>query len=119
MNNLSQFLGGGRIKSIQRGTIALPTPEFSSSYTPYIVQINEVNTSKSILYHLGTKNGASTFRIVNSFGQGSAYSFSVLAMIELTSSTTISATIGFHLGNNTFNSSTIPPEISWQLVEYY
>ena len=115
MNNLSQFGFGGRIKSIQRGTITLPSPDsFTPSTQAATATITPVNTSKSILYYLGVKNGRTSY----SFGGGSAES-SVQAMIELTNSTTITATIGFNYGNNLSISSTFPPTVSWQLVEYY
>lgn len=115
MNNLSQFGFGGRIKSIQRGIIPLPSPDsFDPSTQVATATITPVNTSKSILYYLGVKNG----RTIYSLGGGSTES-SVQAMIELTNSTTITATIGFNYGNSPSISNTIPPTVSWQLVEYY
>jgi hypothetical protein len=117
MSTLSQFGFGGGIKSIQRGVITLPAPQ--SITTTQTATINPVNTSKSILYYLGVRNGLTRTNIASS-----DYHFlaSVLAMIELTNSTTITATIGANLGNlgnNLGNFFTSVPTVSWQLVEYY
>lgn len=115
MSTLSQFGFGGGIKSIQRGTIALPSPSGPVYPSPSTIlpltqtaTIIPVNTSKSILYYLGVRNGYSFLEII---------SISVQAMIELTNSTTITATIGLNYGN--YPHYTTPPIVSWQLVEYY
>ena len=116
MSTLSQFGFGGGIKSIQRGTILLPSPTIGGAATQ-TATIIPVNTSKSILYYLGVRNGLTSDANINRLGGGRA---SVLAMIELTNSTTITATMGANLGNIGGSLySTSPPRVSWQLVEYY
>lgn len=128
MTNLSQFIGGGRIKSIQRGTIVLPTPPNSPStvFPGYVTQtatISPVNTSKSILFVLGQQNGQTFMSIPAGFGNNYIVSGALLTSLQLTNSTTITATSGYHYGNTSGSggllSSTVPPVVSWQLVEYY
>jgi hypothetical protein len=106
MSTLSQFSGGGRIKSIQRGVISLSTTSGTATITA-------VDTTKSILYNLGVvDNGA--YR--DSAGTGSG---SVLQIgLQLTNSTTITASVGsaFFTG---FTSVVAYGSVSWQLVEYY
>ena len=122
MSTLSQFGFGERIKSIQRGTIALPSPPNTGSYNgPPLTEtatIASVNTLKSILSVLGQQSGI-TYNRVSPLDAvaGSA----VLASLELTNSTTITAKSGFVFGNSqafAFYRFTYPPTISWQLVEY-
>lgn len=118
MSTLGQFGFGSEIKSIQRGVITLPNPIVNgSTNTTQTATISPVNTSKSILFELGQQNGFSSRA---SF----VYSIAVLASLELTNSTTITATIGYNFGNNDSRSPslrnlTVAPKISWQLVEYY
>lgn len=97
MSTLSQFAQGGKIKSIQRGLTTLNNSTSSSS-----VIINSVDTSKSILYHLGTST-AST---------GGDYNRTVY--LTLTNSTTITVAGATNAG--IFGDSVT---VSWQLVEYY
>jgi hypothetical protein len=88
MSAMSQFFGGGAtIKSIQRGLITISTSDSSATAT-----ISAVNTSKTELRFLGASNTGTT-----------------LARIELTNSTTITATrIGFNQTNI----------VSWELTEW-
>jgi len=115
MSTLSQFGfgGGGGIKKILRGVIRLPTPAFNGAKTQVAI-ISPVDTSKSILYYLGVINGVSSQAYANG-----AYGTSTLAMIQLTTSTTITATIGDNNENFGASATSTPPTISWQLVEYY
>jgi len=76
------------IKSIQRGATAANTS----------ATITAVDTSKSVLYHLGT-----------SCTSGVAYTGD-FARAVLTNSTTITFTCG---------SASNSPVVGWQLVEYY
>jgi len=110
MSTLSQFSGGGRIKSIQRGIIAL------SSNTGTYTLLTAVDTTKSILYHLGvTENGAVTY---SNFA-GTVAVFPVQIGLELTNSTTITARASItslpFLGATAVDYGSV----SWQLVEYY
>lgn len=89
MSNLSQFAGGSSIKSIQRGVITL------SSVTSATATITAVVTAKTALRHLGATSDV-----------GEAYS---LARINLTNTTTITATRGNATGTST---------VSWELTEY-
>lgn len=127
MSSLSQFdSGGGKIKSIQRGVITITAPPNSINNIPgYLTQtatISPVNTSKSILFVLGQQNGITYHRVptvsTNSWSGGA-----VLASLELTNSTTITATSGYQFGNQSglsyVSNFTVAPKISWQLVEYY
>lgn len=93
MSVLSQFGGGGGIKSIQRGVVTL----FGGAES---VSITLVNTSKSILYHLGQSTSAT------SSGPGTAVNNDTY--LTLTSGTIITVFGG--------GSSQI---VSWQVVEYY
>lgn len=89
MSNVTQFLPG-QIKSIQRGTIAI------SSGTSNTATVTSVDTSKSILMHLGqysTQTGIDN----------------VLTALALTNATTITATRGASTGTTT---------VGYQLVEY-
>jgi hypothetical protein len=95
MSTLTQFSGGG-IKSIQRGTISITSPNTTATAT-----VTSVNTAKSLLTYLGQTGyygGTGVDGISN-------------VRIALTNSTTITAT--------TF---TIPNAgglaVSYELVEY-
>lgn len=89
MSSLSDFLPG-RIKSIQRGTIAV------TGATSATATITSVDTSKSILTHLGqhsTQTGLDN----------------VATSLALTNATTITATRGASTGTVT---------VGYQVVEY-
>ena len=94
MSTFSQFTGGNRIKSIQRGTITIPVNTKSATAT-----IASVNTAKTELRMLGFTNN----------GQISG---GIFPKISLTSSTTITATRG---GDSTSYGTTT---VSWELTEF-
>ena len=97
MSTLSQFFGGG-IKSIQRGTITIPTTTNSATAT-----ISSVTTSKSELRLLGGRvdTAATTAALAQS-----------LPEIQLTNATTITATRGAPTG-------AVPVVVvSWELTEW-
>ena len=83
-NSLSFGVGGSPIKSIQRGVIVVPSPG--------VATITAVDTTKSVLTHLGMD-------VTAGIGPG---------LLVLTNSTTITATASGTSGS-----------ISWQLVEHY
>lgn len=97
MSTTSQFFSGGTsIKSIQRGVINIPTSTASATAT-----ISSVTTSKSELRFLGQRidTAASVAALAQSF-----------PIIELTNSTTITATRG---------AAPIPvTNVSWELTEW-
>jgi hypothetical protein len=104
MSTLSQFSGGGRIKSIQRGVIDLS----ASSGTATL--ITAVDTTKSILYNLGVVNNGA---YIDSSGGG------VLQIgLQLTNSTTITASVGSAFFTP-FTAVIAYGSVSWQLVEYF
>lgn len=88
-------IGGRAIKSIQRGVISMPDGG-SGGTISHTATVTSVNTSKADLTYLGN----------NSSGTGA----NSLAYLQLTNSTTITAT------RATSGSATA---VSWQLVEYY
>ena len=94
MSSLSQFAGGGRIKSIQRGTIMVVS-------TAAAATITAVNTAKTMLNFCGCSSG---------LGGGGA--FSIVARIALTSSTQITA-------NANLNSTNVPTTVSYEVIEYF
>lgn len=96
MSTLSQFAQTGKIKSIQRGVVTL----FAGSSS---VIIAAVDTSKSILYHLGQSTAATSSAL--------STAVNVDTYLTLTSSTTITVN---GVGGTGFNQI-----VSWQLVEYY
>lgn len=103
MSTLSQFSGGGRIKSIQRGVINLSTSSGTATITA-------VDTTKSILYNLG---------VVDNGAYRDSYGGSVLQIgLQLTNSTTITASVGGSFFGS-FTSVVAYGSVSWQLVEYY
>lgn len=95
MSTLNQFIIGN-IKSIQRGTVSLNT-----QVNTVAVTISSVNTSKSLLTHLGTNANVQ-----------SAAMTPIDAYLALTNSTTITAI----RTSPPTNFSTI---VSYQIVEYY
>jgi hypothetical protein len=103
MSSVSQFFGGGRIKSIQRGVAT-----GGSGNTSFSLPITAVDTTKSILYHLGTPSASA----------GSFTETNVTSMITLESSTTININFG-QLGGGFFDNPRGTVAVSWQLVEYY
>lgn len=95
MSTFSQFTGGNRIKSIQRGTITISGGASSATAT-----IASVDTTKTELRMLGF-----------SVNQGSNhYPSSLFSRISLTSSTEITAV------RSSGDSST--PVVSWELTEF-
>jgi hypothetical protein len=102
MSSVSQFFGGGRIKSIQRGVISIEDTAYLGGVRD--VTINAVDTTKSILYHLGSP--------AYTTDSGIPYLFNVntTVMLTLENSTTIRANIGSLIVNG---------QVSWQLVEYF
>ena len=92
MSTFSQFTGGNRIKSIQRGTITIPENATSATAT-----IASVNTAKTELRMLGFTND-------DQIGSG------MFPRISLTSSTTITATREWTSVGNTI--------VSWELTEF-
>ena len=97
MSSVSQFFGG-RIKSIQRGVISI-TDRGGRDVT-----IIAVDTTKSILYHLGSPTAAASVQLFDDLN--------ITVMLTLQNSTTIRANIG-----NPFRFSNA--QVSWQLVEYF
>jgi hypothetical protein len=93
MSTLSQFAAGG-IKSIQRGTISVNTVAAAT--------ITAVNTAKTMLNFCGSQNGYS-----------SPYANPNGAMIQLTSSTQVTATAQSLL--------TLSPAavVSYEVIEYF
>ena len=100
MSSASQFFGGGRIKSIQRG-VATTSSLFSGFQD---VTITAVDTTKSILYHLGNPTGST--------GSFTSVAINYTVMLTLENSTTIRA-------NSGVSRSSSPASVSWQLVEYF
>lgn len=94
MSNISQF-GGGAIKSIQRGVIAIAAGSLSATAT-----ISAVTPGKTELRFLGS-------RAADNAGV-SGYGFCTIA---LTNSTTITA--------QRETSGTIGAAVSWELTEFY
>lgn len=93
MSTFSQFTGGNRIKSIQRGMITIPNNAASATAT-----IASVDTTKTELRMLGFSCGGSDN--------------SALPRISLTSSTQITAT---RQGTADAIGSTT---VSWELTEF-
>ena len=91
MSTFSQFTGGNRIKSIQRGTITIST--YSSSATATIARVDPTKTELRMLgFSCEGSNNTS------------------LPRISLTSSTQITATrVGDSAGITT---------VSWELTEF-
>ena len=93
MSTLSQFAAGG-IKSIQRGTISVNTTAAAT--------ITAVNTAKTMLNFCGSQSG-----------YASSYAHSNGAMIQLTSSTQVTATAQ---NLNFLNPAAI---VSYEVIEYF
>lgn len=91
MSTLSQFFTGGRIKSVQRGTIAMGA---SGSVA---ATISAVDTSKSVIFHLGSQSPD------NDFSRG-------MTRVQLTNSTTVTALTSGNAGAGAI--------VGWQVVEY-
>lgn len=90
--NLSTLgIGGGFIKSIQRGVISITAGNTSATAT-----ITSVNTSKSILFDLGAS-------VTNNTNESDA-------RLALTNATTVTATRQGNTGTT---------EKAFQVVEYY
>lgn len=102
MSTLSQFSGGG-IKSIQRGTITVPTAGGSGSSAT--ATITAVNTAKTILNYCGCASGQK--------GATSSSNAAVMARIALTSSTQITASTNVSTGGGTV------PTVSYEVIEYF
>ena len=88
--------GGGMIKSIQRGIVAILGSNAAGTAT-----VTAVNTSKAVLTHLGSSIFVGATDAADSDGR-----------ITLTNSTTITATRGNNASSSALN-------ISYELVEYY
>ena len=86
------------IKSIQRGVITIPTKTKDATVT-----INEVDTSKAIVVFSGSVLGTH---------QSDAYSGNATAYLQLTNSTTVTAT---RYGNSSEYTVTIP----YQVIEFH
>jgi len=91
MSTLSQFSGGG-IKSVQRGTITVPSNSSSATAT-----ITAVDTSKSMMNYLG-------------FAGGGVSTYDLWPRIALTNSTTVTAS----RTGASFSSS-----VSYEVIEFY
>jgi hypothetical protein len=91
VSTLSQFIGGGNIKSVQRGTITMGT---SGSVA---ATITAVDTAKSVLIHLGSQSPD------NDFSRG-------MTRVQLTNSTTVTALTSGNSGSGA--------TVGWQVVEY-
>jgi hypothetical protein len=91
MSTLSQFSGGGGIKSIQRGTITVTA-------TTATATISAVDTAKTMLNFCGCSSGR--------VSAGTTTDISVVGRIALTSSTQITAnnTVSTSVGNSTITS---------------
>jgi hypothetical protein len=95
MSTMSQFFGGGStINSTQRGVISLAGSTSSGTAT-----ISSVNTSKTQLRFLGFSSTA-----------GSSATGRMFPKIELTNSTTVTATRGAAIADDC--------SISWELTEW-
>ena len=99
MSSVSQFFGG-RIKSIQRGVISI-TDRGGRDVT-----IIAVDTTKSILYHLGSPAGIVRINLSDEINNA--------VMLTLQNSTTIRATYGSSVRREQGLQA-----VSWQLVEYF
>jgi len=97
MSTLSQFAGGGGVKSVQRGTASVTTTN--------TVTISSVDTSKSVVIAT-VKSGTNQYSFDNA-------RWACTASTALTNSTTITLTNG--AGGNIFGTSSV----DWQVVEYY
>jgi len=110
MATLSQFSGGDRIKSIQRGIINLS----GSVGTATLAQA--VDTTKSILHHLGATNGIS---IVGDLPFTTLVGATTNQIrLVLTNSTTITASADISVPPG-YQTGPFGGSVSWQLVEYY
>lgn len=92
MSTFSQFTGGNRIKSIQRGEITLSGESATAT-------IASVDTAKTELRMLGYNYSSSSH-------PGAA-----VPKISLTSSTAITATRGIQ-------TASVPTTVSWELTEF-
>jgi hypothetical protein len=95
MSTLTQFSGGG-IKSIQRGTISITSPNSTATAT-----VTSVNTAKSLLTHLG-QSGYYSASSTDGLGN---------VRISLTNATTITAAAGA-------TPNVVSYTVSYELVEY-
>ena len=102
MSSVSQFFGG-RIKSIQRGVITITSPSYTGVQD---VTIIAVDTTKSILYHLGSPAGIVRINLSDEINNA--------VMLTLQNSTTIRATYGSSVRREQGLQA-----VSWQLVEYF
>lgn len=110
MSLLSQFGGGGGIKSIQRLTVGQSIISGLTYIWPTTVSISSVNTSKTIII----VNGSIGY-FVDGSGQMSAVSTPV---VSLSSSTSISLS-GPSIFNPPLSGATSPGSINIQVVEFY
>lgn len=98
MSTLSQFTSG--VKSIQRGVITITSGGFTAT-----AGVSSVNTSKSLLSHLGNSWQNIQSGTYGTFNEGAAHGY-----IALSNSTTVTASRSISLHSLA---------VSWELVEYY
>ena len=101
MSTLSQFLGGSTIKSIQRGTITVPSNVTTATASIPV----PVNPSKSVLTLLGTN----TSLLIDS-----TVAANRTAYLEINVAGTSLTATGASTGGTSVSSLTI----AWQIVEY-
>lgn len=107
MSTLSQFLGGSTIKSIQRGTITVPSNVTTATASIPV----PVNPSKSVLTLLGSNTSY--------LGTASGY-WNRTAYVEMNvAGTTLTASGALRASDAGFSTaSTTELTIAWQIVEY-
>lgn len=101
MSVASQFSGGG-IKSIQRGTVSVSSGSATATITA-------VNTAKTMLNFCGCTSGVMSANVGGTIIDGAA----VLARIDLTSSTVVTASAPTSYGSI---SSIV---VSYEVIEYF
>ena len=121
MSTLSQFLGGGGIKSIQRGFTEFEGT--GSDRTTILVPINPVVRSKSVV--LSSVTGDSLLVTISGGREGTPQYFAINSTAGITlggnpSDTTASNLMivvgeGIGIGFQVYNQSGI---IGWQVIEY-
>lgn len=110
LNDLRPFfgLGGGVIRSIQKGTISVTIT--TSSLNPQVATntatITSVDTSKAFVIFEGVERVSSTFIIAGIVGRA-----------ELTNATTVTASLSMNTQNGS-NSDTVVYKIGYTVVEY-
>jgi hypothetical protein len=118
MSSVSQFFGGGRIKNIQRGVISITEKKRNDPFNGIQdITINAVDTTKSILYHLGSPSNSD---LEGNF-YWNYYFGGIKVMLTLENSTTIRADVGIPLSDYYYyyGLGYQYAQVSWQLVEYF